>query len=72
MSVISTGYQSTCPSCFIEPFVMTARYFDLDFRGHQYLSIQTKADLTHIESAARKAAAHINSQQIREKDVSVQ
>jgi multimeric flavodoxin WrbA len=72
MSVISTGYQSTCPSCFIEPFVMTARYFDLDFRGHQYLSIQTEADLTHIESAAQKAAAHINGQQIREKDVSVQ
>lgn len=72
MSVISTGYQSTCPSCFIEPFVLTARYFDLDFKGHQYLSIQTDADLAQLEVVAHKAVGHIDSQQIIEQGVSVE
>ena len=55
ISVLSTGYDSDCPSCFIQPFELTANYMDLTFKGCEYVSIQSEVDSHSITKAADSA-----------------
>ena len=47
-AVISTGVQPTAPDCFIEPFKLTAQYFEMPFIDHFYSRYATtENDLTN-------------------------
>ncbi len=39
-AVISTGAQACVPDCFVEPFKLTAEYFEMEFLGNFYLSMR--------------------------------
>ncbi|USD31310.1 MULTISPECIES: flavodoxin family protein [Vibrio] len=52
ISVISTGYNHELPDCFIEPFKLTARYMQLEFRGFAYLPVSEEGDLGRARAIA--------------------
>jgi multimeric flavodoxin WrbA len=55
ISVLSTGFDLDYPQCFIQPFVLTATYLNLSFKGCEYVSIQSEVDLLQIKKAAENA-----------------
>ncbi|MBF9000343.1 flavodoxin family protein [Vibrio nitrifigilis] len=59
MSVLSTGYNQEVPSCFIEPFQLTAEYLHLTFKGCEYLAIRDNADLARLPVVATKALQNL-------------
>ncbi|OKY25094.1 MULTISPECIES: flavodoxin family protein [Thalassotalea] len=49
-ALISTGAEKVAPSCFVEPFALTADYFDMRFIGNYYLPvIQQEISEQHFE-----------------------
>ena len=48
-SVIATGFDKEMPTCFVQPFEMTANYLHMTFKGYSYFSVQSELDLTQIE-----------------------
>lgn len=47
-AVISTGVQPDAPDCFVDPFRLTAEYFEMPFVGHFYARYATtETDLTN-------------------------
>ncbi|MCG6451534.1 flavodoxin family protein [Vibrio parahaemolyticus] len=59
ISVLSTGYNIGLPECFVQPFEMTANYMHLDFKGCEYLSIQTESDLSKVAHCAAQAFENV-------------
>lgn len=58
-SVLSTGFNDECPSCFVEPFKLTANYMHLEFKGCTYIAIQTENDRGKVSKAASQAIENI-------------
>ncbi|WP_367007990.1 NAD(P)H-dependent oxidoreductase [Vibrio cholerae] len=52
VSVISTGFNKACPSCFSEPFQL---YLGLVYKGCTYVSVQSEDDLIKLKETARQA-----------------
>ncbi|ELI0612377.1 flavodoxin family protein [Vibrio vulnificus] len=59
VSVLSTGYNQDLPDCFVQPFELTANYMQLDFKGCEYVSIQTEPDLDKIKVSAAQALENV-------------
>ncbi|MFA0116007.1 flavodoxin family protein [Vibrio sp. 10N.261.46.E11] len=59
ISVLSTGYNVELPKCFVEPFELTANYMQLEFKGCEYLAIQTEIDLAKITNSAAQAIENV-------------
>ncbi|MEH0739964.1 NAD(P)H-dependent oxidoreductase [Vibrio cholerae] len=59
ISVLSTGYNQDLPSCFVEPFELTANYMRLEFKGCEYVAIQTELDLGKLTESAARAVGNI-------------
>ena len=59
ISVVSTGYDLNCPKCFIQPFELTAKYLQLNFKGFEYLSIQTKVNASSLREAVDRAVKNV-------------
>jgi len=57
ISILSTGFDLNCPDCFIQPFEMTAKYMDLNFKGSEYVSVQSEIDSNAFKKAAERAVA---------------
>ncbi|MFW1086153.1 flavodoxin family protein [Vibrio parahaemolyticus] len=55
ISVLSTGYNLELPDCFVQPFELTAKYMQLEFKGYEYLAIQTESDLSKVTVSAAQA-----------------
>lgn len=55
ISVLSTGYNIELPDCFVEPFVLTAKYMQLEFKGWTYAAIQKQTDLVSLGAVAEMA-----------------
>ncbi|WP_417437869.1 flavodoxin family protein [Idiomarina sp.] len=55
ISVISTGFDSEFPECFIKPFELTASYMQLAYKGCGYVSIQSESDLTRVTERVAQA-----------------
>lgn len=55
ISVISTGFTSELPECFIRPFELTASYMQLAYKGCGYVSIQSESDLTRATECVVQA-----------------
>ncbi|EPW2902690.1 flavodoxin family protein, partial [Vibrio cholerae] len=55
VSVISTGFNKACPSCFSEPFQLTADYLGLVYKGCTYVSVQSEDDLSKLKETTRQA-----------------
>ncbi|MBE3879870.1 NAD(P)H-dependent oxidoreductase [Vibrio parahaemolyticus] len=59
ISVLSTGYNSELPDCFVQPFELTAKYMQLEFKGCEYLAIQTESDLGKVTFSAAQAIENV-------------
>lgn len=59
VSVLSTGHNIDLPECFVKPFEMTANYMHLDFKGCEYLPIQTESDLSKVTHCAVQAFENV-------------
>ncbi len=59
ISVLSTGYNSELPDCFVQPFELTAKYMQLEFKGCEYLAIQTESDLGKVTVSAAQAIENV-------------
>ncbi len=59
ISVLSTGYNLKLPDCFVEPFELTAKYMQLEFKGCEYLAIQTESDLGKVSDSAAQALENV-------------
>jgi len=59
ISILSTGFDINCPECFIRPFEMTANYMNLDFKGCEYVSVQSEVDADVIIKAVKNAMARV-------------
>ncbi|EGR0247583.1 NAD(P)H-dependent oxidoreductase [Vibrio parahaemolyticus] len=59
ISVLSTGYNPDLPACFVQPFELTAKYMQLEFKGCEYLAIQTESDLGKVTSSAAQAIENV-------------
>ncbi|EHH2514752.1 flavodoxin family protein [Vibrio parahaemolyticus] len=59
ISVLSTGYNLKLPDCFVEPFELTAKYMQLEFKGCEYLAIQTESDLGKASDSAVQALENV-------------
>ena len=55
ISILSTGFDVNCPECFIQPFEMTANYLGLNFKGCEYVSVQSKINFDALIKAAKRA-----------------
>ncbi|MEF1174466.1 NAD(P)H-dependent oxidoreductase [Vibrio sinaloensis] len=60
ISILSTGYNTELPECFIEPFVLTAKYMHMEFNGWTYAAIQSEVDLAALEAVAEMALHKIH------------
>ncbi|EHZ2647694.1 flavodoxin family protein [Vibrio parahaemolyticus] len=59
ISVLSTGYNLELPDCFVQPFELTAKYMQLEFKGCEYLAIQTESDLGKVAVSAAQAIENV-------------
>lgn len=59
ISVLSTGYNLELPDCFVQPFELTAKYMQLEFKGCEYLAIQTESDLGKVTASAAQAIDNV-------------
>ncbi|WP_447400189.1 flavodoxin family protein [Vibrio harveyi] len=59
VSVLSTGYNAELPDCFVQPFELTANYMELEFKGCEYLAIQTESDLGKVPSSVVQLVENI-------------
>ncbi|ELC9718944.1 NAD(P)H-dependent oxidoreductase [Vibrio vulnificus] len=59
ISVLSTGYNLKLPDCFVEPFKLTAKYMQLEFKGCEYLAVQTESDLGKVANNAAQALENV-------------
>ncbi|HHX8566559.1 NAD(P)H-dependent oxidoreductase [Vibrio sp. RM-44-3] len=59
ISVLSTGYNLELPDCFVQPFELTAKYMQLEFKGCEYLAIQTESDLGKVTASAAQAIENV-------------
>ncbi|HHX8265685.1 TPA: flavodoxin family protein [Vibrio diabolicus] len=59
VSVLSTGYNTELPDCFVQPFELTADYMQLDFKGCEYLAIQSESDLGKVANSAVQLVENI-------------
>ncbi|HHX8343974.1 TPA: flavodoxin family protein [Vibrio alginolyticus] len=59
ISVLSTGYNLELPDCFVQPFELTAKYMQLEFKGCEYLAIQTESDLGKVTVSAAQAIENV-------------
>ncbi|MBE4404052.1 flavodoxin family protein [Vibrio parahaemolyticus] len=59
ISVLSTGYNLELPDCFVQPFELTAKYMQLEFKGCEYLAIQTESDLGKVTVIAAQAIENV-------------
>ena len=59
ISVLSTGYNLELPDCFVQPFELTAKYMQLEFKGCEYLAIQTESDLGKVTLSAAQAIENV-------------
>ncbi|HCE3231919.1 NAD(P)H-dependent oxidoreductase [Vibrio parahaemolyticus] len=59
ISVLSTGYNVELPDCFVQPFELTAKYMQLEFKGCEYLAIQTESDLGKVIISAAQAIENV-------------
>ncbi|HHY0612095.1 TPA: flavodoxin family protein [Vibrio parahaemolyticus] len=59
VSVLSTGYNWELPDCFVQPFELTAKYMQLEFKGCEYLAIQTESDLGKVTVSAAQAIENV-------------
>ncbi|EGR2784104.1 NAD(P)H-dependent oxidoreductase [Vibrio parahaemolyticus] len=59
ISVLSTGYNLELPDCFVQPFELTAKYMQLEFKGCEYLAIQTESDLGKVTVSAALAIENV-------------
>lgn len=59
ISVLSTGYNLELPDCFVQPFELTAKYMQLEFKGCEYLAIQTESDLGEVTVSAAQAIENV-------------
>ncbi len=59
ISVLSTGYNVELPDCFVQPFELTAKYMQLEFKGCEYLAIQTESDLGKVTISAAQAIENV-------------
>jgi multimeric flavodoxin WrbA len=59
ISILSTGFDLNCPDCFIQPFEMTAKYMNLNFKGAEYVSVQSEIDSNAFIKAAERAVARV-------------
>ncbi|HGH6016578.1 TPA: flavodoxin family protein [Vibrio mimicus] len=55
ISILSTGFNKACPSCFLEPFQLTADYLGLAYKGCTYVSVQSEDDLSKVKEATKQA-----------------
>ena len=58
-SVISTGFDKELPTCFVQPFEMTASYMHMNFKGSVYLSVQSESDLDNIKISIQLAMQNV-------------
>ncbi|ENQ8064263.1 NAD(P)H-dependent oxidoreductase [Vibrio parahaemolyticus] len=59
ISVLSTGYNLELPDCFVQPFELTAKYMQLEFKGCEYLAIQTESDLGKVTVSTAQAIENV-------------
>ena len=59
ISVLSTGYNLELPDCFVQPFELTAKYMQLEFKGCEYLAVQTESDLGKVTVIAAQAIENV-------------
>ncbi|MDF4588277.1 NAD(P)H-dependent oxidoreductase [Vibrio parahaemolyticus] len=59
ISVLSTGYNLELPDCFVQLFELTAKYMQLEFKGCEYLAIQTESDLGKVTVSAAQAIENV-------------
>ncbi|MCR9717732.1 NAD(P)H-dependent oxidoreductase [Vibrio parahaemolyticus] len=59
ISVLSTGYNLDLPACFVQPFELTASYMQLEFKGCEYLAVQSESDLGKVTSSAAQAIENV-------------
>ncbi|WP_373943500.1 NAD(P)H-dependent oxidoreductase [Vibrio chagasii] len=59
ISVLSTGYNTELPDCFIQPFKLTANYMQFEFKGCEYLAIQSESDLGKVANSAVRLVENI-------------
>lgn len=55
ISILSTGFDVNCPECFIQPFELTANYLGLNFKGCEYVSVQSEINFDALIKAAKRA-----------------
>lgn len=59
ISVLSTGFNAALPECFVQPFQLTANYMQLDFKGCEYLAVQSESDLSKVSEVAAQAVENV-------------
>jgi len=57
ISLLATGFDLNCPECFVQPFELTAEYLELNFKGCEYLSVQSEVDYDLLAKVAENAVA---------------
>jgi multimeric flavodoxin WrbA len=60
-SLLSTGNDEKCPDCFITPIEQTLKYMHIEFKGCDYVSINSKADWEKLAKAADIAFKKMSS-----------
>lgn len=60
ISVIATGFNTELPDCFIQPFVLTAKYMHMEFTGWTYAAIQQETDLAALGAVAEMATHKVH------------
>lgn len=60
-SLLSTGNDEKCPDCFITPIEQTLKYMHIEFKGCDYVSINSKTDLAKLAKAADIAFKQVSS-----------
>ncbi|MGR5348012.1 flavodoxin family protein [Vibrio mediterranei] len=63
VSVLSSGFNKNCPSCFVAPFELTANHMQLQFIGNEYLSVQMETDLQNSMTIAKQALNRLKATQ---------
>ncbi|WP_159737930.1 flavodoxin family protein [Vibrio atypicus] len=59
ISVLSTGYNKELPDCFVQPFELTANYMQLEFKGCEYLAVQSESDLGKVANSVVQLVENI-------------
>ncbi len=60
-SVIATGYNEELPSCFVDPFEMTATYLQIKYKGYAYHCVQTESNLNQMNTTALVAVQNLTN-----------